>query len=888
MAKIEEKDELTTYYENIYKDIEETTNKDPFGNYIFQRVSGGTKTVFNKTQTEIRNFDMSFLDTIESVYPAILKIMRDPKKSIRYEEEVVSVEKAKKVNSETVRHLSSHTQLIKEITKEGDVIPSKILTTYAEEELAIYENRFIKSLVKRMEMFLERRYEVMKVSLESFETQKFNVSNDFLLSGQKVTVNLDIQIKNDLTTNVQATKEQYNRLLYVRELVQGLKGTEFMRALAKARDVLPPIMKTNILMHNPDFKLAYGLWLYLDKVDGISTNVDVKEKTYKYTDIFQRDINQCMALAVTSFIKNREVEGIYTSKNLPTLKAPKPISNEGIELEMNFNADNKKLEDYTMNQILLDETAKFFEASMSGIQRSGSTYNESIRVVYRQMLDMLDQIYPRTFGVSIDQLESKNLYEQLDFQRKKLMVLKIVQQQKQMNIARMGKDSKRVEKEITKLEGKIKVFEEKEREKELKRLQKEEAQRQAAIARAKALEEKRKRLEQEAIARQNAAEKKALERERKENAGMVDLKKAHQASRSLEAQMRRRERLRELKTGISLEDQLKEENRVLDGINDEDIYNTIETSNLVNEDDLLDNTEDNVDDLLDQIPTKEEKEADELLASIPEKNEEQPSDEIDSNNEAIESNLNAQDDLNTELSNDESTSNNNIEDAKLAEESNDSDEEAFEEAINAIPEDNDEEEQIVYVDEDGNVIDNYEESSEFQQADEYEQMLKDSGMTDEEIQALLGIESKDDEVDEPEEQNVDNSNNESDTNSEDEEFMQALGDIPEGKETTESVDNSNNESDTNSEDEEFMQALGDIPEGKETTESVDNSTEASNDKESENSSDDFDEDEFMRALGDIPDGKESVVDEAADDYEKMLKDSGMTDEEIANLLGDDK
>ena len=43
---------------------------------------------------------MSFLDTIESVYPAILKIMRDPKKSIRYEEEIVSVEKAKKVKFE--------------------------------------------------------------------------------------------------------------------------------------------------------------------------------------------------------------------------------------------------------------------------------------------------------------------------------------------------------------------------------------------------------------------------------------------------------------------------------------------------------------------------------------------------------------------------------------------------------------------------------------------------------------------------------------------------------------------------------------------------------------------------------------------------------------------
>ena len=154
MAKQDiENDELTAYYQNIYSDIETKTIEDPFGNYILNRIQSGQKTVFNKTQTEIRNFDMSFLDTIESVYPAILKIMRDPKKSIRYDEEIVSVEKAKKVNSQTVRHLSSHTQLIKEITKEGDVIPSKVLTTYAEEELAIYENRFIKSLVKRIESF---------------------------------------------------------------------------------------------------------------------------------------------------------------------------------------------------------------------------------------------------------------------------------------------------------------------------------------------------------------------------------------------------------------------------------------------------------------------------------------------------------------------------------------------------------------------------------------------------------------------------------------------------------------------------------------------------------------------------------------------------------------
>ncbi len=532
-------DELTTYYSKIYASLESETEKDPYGSYVLSRVKGGQKTVTNKSQSEIRNFDMSFLDTIESVYPAILKIMRDPKKSLRYETEVVAVEKAKKVNSDTVRHLSSHTQLIKEITKSGDVIPSKVQTTYAEEELAIYENRFIKSLVRRIEMFLERRYEVMKVSLESFETEKLAVKNEFKMSGQQVTVELNVAIKNDLTTNVETTKEQYNRLLNIREMIQGLKGTDFMRALAKARDVLPPIMKTNIIMHNPDFKLCYGLWLYLDKVDSIATNIDVKEKSYKYSQIFDKDINECMALAVTSFIKNRQIDDIYSSKKLPQQKAPKPILDNSPELELNLEADNKKLEDYTMNELLLQQTAKFFESSLEGISSTGQTYNESIRVVYRQMLDMLDQIYPKAFGIADEELDSKDLYEQLEFARRQMMILKIVRQQKQMNIARMGREEKRVEKLIEKLEEKIKKQEARERERAEREAAKAEAQRLAEIERQKAIEARKRKFENDAIEKAKAVElrrqdmlksdKEKRERERESLARIYD---AHQSKRN--------------------------------------------------------------------------------------------------------------------------------------------------------------------------------------------------------------------------------------------------------------------------------------------------------------------------------------------------------------------
>ena len=506
--------ELEAYYTKAYQAIDNETENDTYGSYVLNRVKGGQKTVFNKTQSEIRNFDMSFLDTIESVYPAITKIMRDPKKSLRYETEVVNVEKARKTNSDTVKHLSSHTHLIKEITKEGDVIPSKVLNTYAEEELAIYENRFIKSLVKRLEMFLERRYEVMKISLESFETEKLSVQNEFLMSGQTVTVGIDVAIKNDLTTNVETTKEQYNRLLYIREMVQALKGTDFMRALAKARDVHPPIMKTNIIMHNPDFKLCYGLWLYLDRVDGIATNIDVKEKSYKYSQAFDKDINDIMTLALTAFIKNRQIDGIYSSRKVGTVKAPKPIENQSMELEMNLEADNNKLEDYTMNQVLLDQTVKYFEGSMQGLQQTGSTYNESVRVVYRQMLDMVDQLYPKAFGVSDDEFDSADLYKQLEYARREMMVAKIVKQTKQMALAKMGREEKRIEKLIAKIEEKIKKKEAKDRERLAREEARIEAQRQAALERERRKEAKRKALEKAAVEKAQEVERKLAERKK--------------------------------------------------------------------------------------------------------------------------------------------------------------------------------------------------------------------------------------------------------------------------------------------------------------------------------------------------------------------------------------
>ena len=71
----------------------------------------------------------------------------------------VIVEKIKKVSLETVKHLAQNTQNIQDLDKNGDVVPKKLLNVQKEDTIDLYENRFIYTLVKRLEDFIGRQLE---------------------------------------------------------------------------------------------------------------------------------------------------------------------------------------------------------------------------------------------------------------------------------------------------------------------------------------------------------------------------------------------------------------------------------------------------------------------------------------------------------------------------------------------------------------------------------------------------------------------------------------------------------------------------------------------------------------------------------------------------------
>ncbi len=457
-------DPVAEFYETVAQALEFTNGKSPFGDFLFNNIKSGKKTVYSKSVRENRIYETDFLDILQSSYPSIAKIIKDPKKSIRYEQEVVGVEKAKKIDATTVRHLASHTHLIKSI-EQDNVIPSKVLTTFAEEELAIYENRFIKTLLLRVDKFLEIRYDLIKDNLESFQSDRVKITNDFKLQDNFIKMELDISVKKDIEESTKKAELIFGRLTNIRDLFKGLKNSEFMQALKTAKQVTPPIMKTNIILKNPDFKIAYALWIFLDRYEGLGYDVNVKETQVDLDPVFSEDVDLTMLMLLSTAINNQKL-GLIDIENLGYKEyINKRIKNiKKLEDELSINPENSNIEKDELTEFFLEELKKYYSKIMREQFKKTDDRTSVIKHVYKNMLDTNNLIYPSLFELNIEETDI-SFEQKLQNEKKKVKLIKVLKDLKQADLNKMLKEEERSNKEITKLEEKINKTKNKENKK---------------------------------------------------------------------------------------------------------------------------------------------------------------------------------------------------------------------------------------------------------------------------------------------------------------------------------------------------------------------------------------------------------------------------------------
>lgn len=287
----------------------------------------GEKTVsFNRKIIE-KNIDSSWLTEIEKALPHIDTVIRNPRNTIKEVEEIVPIAMSSKITVESIKHLGQHTDLIQDIDKKtGKITPSKILNIHKEETLDTYENRFVNTLIDRLYIFINIRYNKLVQTAEAQEAYSFNYdtvadSGD----GRKVNISFKIETVDSLVGGSKDT-DVWARLERVKKAIEGYKGSVLCTTLGNAF-IRPPVMRTNAITKNVDLMACLTLWQFIESYDKAGYEVNVSDTAQRPDDSYIEDIYGLIAMNYMLF--RSYTHGADKSEELKTIKnktlAPKVV-----------------------------------------------------------------------------------------------------------------------------------------------------------------------------------------------------------------------------------------------------------------------------------------------------------------------------------------------------------------------------------------------------------------------------------------------------------------------------------------------------------------------------------------------------------------------------------
>lgn len=256
-------------YYRAYMYMRELLQNDYTHNYItssFRDSDKGEDFLVGKTDEKV--IDTKWVEAVEDALPYMRKAIDEQRRFIKQTENVVRIEKAKKVGAESVKHLSQHTEFIDRV--EGDTVtPNRLLVSEQEESFAIYENRVLLTLIRRALNFVDEKYSAMKEApSESHNSVK--LSRTLELDGMKFSVTVDYtsesqSVDADTLEVVDVSKlSDFDRIRRIRSLLNSLLNTKLMQEISKEPDIRVPITQTNLLKKNPNFQKVMELWYFFD------------------------------------------------------------------------------------------------------------------------------------------------------------------------------------------------------------------------------------------------------------------------------------------------------------------------------------------------------------------------------------------------------------------------------------------------------------------------------------------------------------------------------------------------------------------------------------------------------------------------------------------------
>ena len=270
---------------------------------------------FTRTEDDDANVvtnEYLFVDDIATVITHLRAVFKDPRLALKQEETVLNVSIASAFDQRSLDKTIKDEKLWK--MENGVPRPEHVHSYVQEENLAIYENRFLSALIDLLFNATGAKLGELCEKLKTIngEIGGYNLDVDFKAFNRNdyvkfVEENGGIPV---LTTNKDGTVTVINALARARKQLMALKDTPVYRACNKMKGFsVETIQSTNLLEHDPHYNYAYRFYTKYFKRD-----VDFCSEKEMYHNFVT--VNMLLSLDNLGFVADEQNENISVSNSV--------------------------------------------------------------------------------------------------------------------------------------------------------------------------------------------------------------------------------------------------------------------------------------------------------------------------------------------------------------------------------------------------------------------------------------------------------------------------------------------------------------------------------------------------------------------------------------------
>ncbi len=329
-----------------------------FYDYFMAVMESGKNTFQFSNRKVEKTVDEAWVMAIEAVIKPMEEIIANPRNFIIQEEVIVNVALAKKVTPDSIRHLAQHGNMIDNVT-EDSVRPNRLMNKFKEDSWNTYENRFVYTLLEMAWEFVDKRYEAIFAAIGEEFGAFLKMDSKMKTYHESIDASIDLRIQQeeDMLSADEKNETIFSRIARLHRILGMFRQTNFAQEVSKYGKIKPPLVRTNAIAKNPNYKACHKLWNFIIAYKDVGYKINIYEQSTVIDEAFTRDIYHSILfnyIILKNYLEDPKDRDININKKYKK-KSLKPRFIKEIIEEIVKNYD---MPDVEIRKVLVEEITK--------------------------------------------------------------------------------------------------------------------------------------------------------------------------------------------------------------------------------------------------------------------------------------------------------------------------------------------------------------------------------------------------------------------------------------------------------------------------------------------------------------------------------------------------